>query len=205
MKAATLVLLTALLAGCSTHFTTLRPEGSAKQVIHSMPEEEAFRLAYSAMVTTMPDRKVTVLNGVARGYSTYTRVLLDTYSQQVLVFRAQGLDSAGRQVQGYYFEVSGSGSSGSGRATNVRMFEALQASARDMRNEIAVRDVATIPYIQATTWNPSAGDKFPTQAPSKQSQDETMSTIEKLKELRDRGTINESEFQAKKSELLNRL
>jgi hypothetical protein len=85
------------------------------------------------------------------------------------------------------------------------MFEALQASARDMRNEIAVRDVATIPYIQATTWNPSAGDKFPTQAPSKQSQDETMSTIEKLKELRDRGTINESEFQAKKSELLNRL
>lgn len=153
----------------------------------------------------MPGRKVTILNGPVRGYSTYTRFVLDTYSQQVLVFRAQGLDPAGSPVQGYYFEVSGSGSSGSGRAANVRMFETLLSGLQEPWKAVPVREVTTIPYSQPATWDPSSAGGLPAPPTAKQSQEEIVSTIEKLRELRDRGTITEVEFQSKKAELLKRL
>lgn len=189
------------MAGCSTHFSTLRPEGSTSQVIHPMPEDEAFRLAYSSMATTMPGRKITVLNGPVRGYSTYTRFVLDTYTQQVLVFRAQGVDGSGRRIQGYYFEVSGSGSSGSGRSTNVQFFESLSAQAQATRPGVAVTNLESLPYLAGATPDPDALSK----APQKQTQEETMQAIERLKGLRDRGVITDQEFQAKKAELLSRL
>lgn len=197
-----LVLFAAFLSGCSTHFSTLRPEGSSSQLIHLMPEEEAFRLAYSSMTTTIPDRKITVLNGPARGYSTYTRFILDTYTQQVLVFRAQGLDSKGQGVQGYYFEVSGSGSSGSGRATNVRLFEALSANAQAKWPGVVVTNVATVPYVGAATMDPAAA---PGVGALRQNRIDVMETFEKLRDLRDSGTITDQEYQSKKAELLNRL
>jgi hypothetical protein len=161
------VLLAGLLsmAGCSTQFSTLRPEGSTSQMVHPMPEDEAFRLAYSSMATTMPGRKITILNGPVRGYSTYTRFVLDTYSQQVLVYRAQGLDGAGRTVQGCYFEVSGSGSSGSGRSTNVQLFESLSARAQASRPGVAVTGVVTLPYLSAATPDPDAIVRSPPKRP----------------------------------------
>src|SRR5918996_1864019 len=96
-------------AGCSTHFTTLKEEGSSTQVIYVITEEQAFQIAHASIATTLPGRKIEVIDGPVRGYSTYFRFVLDTYTQQVLVHAAQGVDAFGKAVRGYYFEVSGSG------------------------------------------------------------------------------------------------
>jgi hypothetical protein len=138
-KSTLLVLLLMLLAGCSTHYSTLQTEGSSTQIVYTIPEEEAFHIAYSSIATTLPGRKIEVIDGPVRGYSTYFRFLLDTYTQQVLVHRVEGTDAIGKGVRGYYFEVSGSGSSFvQGRAKNVELFERVAEAAKATNKGVVV-------------------------------------------------------------------
>lgn len=126
IRSTVLLILLVLSSGCSTHFSTLQPEGSKEQIIYAIPEEQAFQIAHGSLAVTLPGRKIEVIDGPVRGYSTYFRFVLDTYTQQVLVHAAQGTDALGKKVRGYYFEVSGSGSSFvQGRAKNVELFERL--------------------------------------------------------------------------------
>jgi hypothetical protein len=57
------LLLTLLSAGCSTHFSTLQPEGTSTQVIYTIPEEQAFQIAFTALATTLPGRKIEIIDG----------------------------------------------------------------------------------------------------------------------------------------------
>src|SRR6266508_5223461 len=50
------------------------------------------------------------LNGRRRGYSADQRFALDWYTHRVLVIPAIGMDAGGREVRGYLFDISGSGS-----------------------------------------------------------------------------------------------
>jgi hypothetical protein len=77
-------------------------------------------MAHWAIASTFPNRKITVLDGPTRGYSTYFRIMLDTYSQQILIFPAIGIKQNGEEVKGYYFEVSGSGTTVIGRQKKCR-------------------------------------------------------------------------------------
>ena len=188
--------------GCSTHFSTLQPEGSTDQILYAIPEEQAFQIAHGTLVTTIPGRKIEIIDGPVRGYSTYTRVVLDTYTQQVLVFPAEGLDALGKKIRGYYFEVSGSGSSGTGYAKNVELFENLAKSAKATGKGIVVTVVERTGYTNAEWHN---GQGVPVKSKSPGASDDTFGNLERLKGLRDRGVITEEEFEAKKKELLKRL
>lgn len=208
MKRSVLLLfLLTLSAGCSTHFSTLHPEGSTAQIIYAVPEEQAFQIAHGSLATTLPGRKIEVIDGPVRGYSTYFRFVLDTYTQQVLVYAAQGTDALGKKIRGYYFEVSGSGSSiVQGRAKNVELFERVVESAKTTGKGVAVTSVERIGYTNAK-WRLGEGElgKSTTPVASGTINEDVLFSLERLKGLRDRGVITEEEFEAKKKELLKRL
>jgi hypothetical protein len=202
-----LLILLVLSSGCSTHFSTLQPDGSKEQIIYAVPEEQAFQIAHGSLTSTLPGRKIEVIDGPVRGYSTYFRFVLDTYTQQVLVHAAQGTDALGKKVRGYYFEVSGSGSSFvQGRAKNVELFERLSEAARATGKGIAVTSVERIQYTNAKRRIDGGKlEKNASSATSGTNKDDVLNRLEQLKGLRDRGVITEEEFEAKKKELLNRL
>jgi hypothetical protein len=195
-------ILVTLCVGCSTHNSTLQQEGSTAQILYAIPEEHAFQIAHGTLLSTMPGRKIEIIDGPARGYSTYTRFGLDTYTQQVLVFPAEGLDALGKKIRGYYFEVSGSGSSGSGYSKNIELFEKVREAAKATGKGIAVTGVERTSYTSAEWHN---GQGVPVKSKSPGVSDDTFERLERLKGLRDRGVITEEEFEAKKKELLERL
>jgi hypothetical protein len=159
------------------------------------------------VATTLPGRKIEVIDGPVRGYSTYFRFALDTYTQQVLVYAAQGTDTLGNKIRGYYFEVSGNGSSFvQGRAKNVELFERLAESAKATGKGVAVTSVERIGYTNAK-WRlgESELEKSTPPTTSGTTKEDALNSLERLKGLRDRGVITEEEFEAKKKELLNRL
>ena len=197
----------ALIAGgCSTHFSTLKPEGSLSQTIYTITEDQAFHIAHAALVTKLPGRKIEVIDGPVRGYSTYFRFVLDTYTQQVLVFAAQGLDPSSKVVRGYYFEVSGSGSAiVQGRAKNVELFERVTEAAKATGKGTLVAGVERVAYTN-TNWRLNQSST-PTgvNPPRSNTREDVLNSIERLKGLRDRDVITEQEFETKKKELLERL
>lgn len=205
-KSSILLFLFALLAGCSTHFSTLQPQGSTTQIIYSVQEEQAFKIAHGSLLATLPGRKIEVIDGPVRGYSTYSRFVLDTYTQQVLVHAAQGTDALGNKIRGYYFEVSGSGSSGTGRAKNVALFEMVVESAKAAGKGVAVTNVERTGYTNAR-WLLGEGELGKSTAPvaSDTTKEDVVNSLDLLKGLRDRRVITEEEFEAKKKELLRRL
>jgi hypothetical protein len=44
IRSTVLLILLVLSSGCSTHFSTLQPEGAKEQIIYAVPEEQAFQL-----------------------------------------------------------------------------------------------------------------------------------------------------------------
>ncbi|MGK0352910.1 MAG: hypothetical protein ACJAYX_003599 [Planctomycetota bacterium] len=191
MRNLLLLLASALLSGCSTHFTTLRDGDASEATIFAIDDEHAFRLAFEAIAETLPGRGITEVKGPVRGYFTTFRFVLDTYSQQVLVFPVMGRREGGEEVRGVYYEVSGSGSSVvQGRAKNVALFELLNQKARATGNPVVVKEVAAASYQNPDQAVPS-GD--------------LAKKLTELKALRDQGLITEQDYEAKKADLLKRM
>lgn len=132
------------LAGCATNYSTLQSSESSGQTLYKISQQDAQRIAYTAIAQTMPGRDITTLNGPVLGYTTWTRFVLDTYTQQVLIFKAEGTDKQGALVTGYYFDVSGKGSSGSGMATNGELFRKIETTAKDTKQGVAVTNVKVL-------------------------------------------------------------
>lgn len=123
-RSALLVLLG--LAACSRQQSTATTGTAGREKLYRLSEDQAMAIAQGAMLRTFPGRRLEAINGPIRGYSTYTRVLLDTFTQQLLVIPVQGTTPTGEAVRGYSFEVSGSGTSGTGALRNDALFDALR-------------------------------------------------------------------------------
>lgn len=188
-----------LLAACSTHYSTLEDPSSKQAVLYTMSENEALELAHSTIVASFPGRVITTLDGPTKGYSTYTRVLLDTYSQQILVIPAIGKAASGDPVEGYYFEISGSGSSGTGMMRNHAFAESLRTS--------LARSGKGVPVTEVQIRQPTATAAEPSQPPASTSTDaqDPLAQIERLKALLDKGAITPQEYETKKAELMKRI
>ena len=187
------VLLLALLCGCSTHFSTLRDEDTGALTIFVTDEATAFRLAYESLSETLPGREISEITGPVRGYSAVFRFVLDTYSQRVVVVPAVGHRQGGEEVRGFYYEVSGSGSSFlQGRSRNVSLFELLTEKARGAANPVIVVDHAPGSYADRDTKQPATDNDI-------------AKKLAELKVMRDQGLITEQDYEAKKAELLKRM
>lgn len=183
------IILISLMFGCSTHFSTLNPEGSSSKVIFEIPEYQAFQIAQSAITAILPGRQITEVDGAVRGYSTYFRFVLDTYTQQVMVFPVSGIASNGRKLNGFYFEVSGTGSSFvQGRAKNRELFETVQSYAEKTGKGVFVMSVEPRAYEGVS---------------SRESNESASRRLEQLQELRSKGLITETEYEAKKKQILD--
>lgn len=190
-----------ILAGCSTHFTTLQQDNEKSLVIYQLPEEQVFQMAHWAIVSSFPDRKITIIDGPTRGYSTYFRIFLDTYSQQILIFTAIGTKQNGEEVKGYYFEVSGSGTTVIGRQKNVELYEKLNKALSDTGKGVVVTKIKLTKY--------ETDSKISIEGTPPPSQDKNMRSptelLRELNQLRKEGIISNEEFEAKKKEILQRM
>ena len=194
--------------GCSTNFSTLGPEGSATTTIYEIPELHAFQIASTAITTTLPGRPIADVDGPVHGYSTEFWLYLDSYTQQVLVFPASGIDQKGRKVNGFYFEVSGAGSSFvQGKIKNTELFERVQAYAERTGKGVSVISVERRTY-EGIEWQYNVVKKkanFESVDSHQGLRDTASGRLEQLKALRDKNLISETDFEVKKKQILDGL
>ena len=195
-KATLLAAAIMAISACSTNYTTSESKGQGTTVLYALSEDEAMKMAHEAILSHFPGRKIEEIKGPSRGYSTYTRVMLDTYSQQVLVRPVSGKDRNGTSVDGYAFDISGSGTSGTGMWRNTSFFEGLQQELNKTGRAVEVSDL-----------QPRVVEVRPVSAsvPAEISAEDPYAQIERLKGLYDRGAITKAEFEQKKAELLRRM
>lgn len=140
-KQLAVLLVLVLFSGCSSHYSTLTSEKSDQSSIYTISPDEALEAAQWALLHTIPGHAITKINGPIRGYSSYTRFAFDSYAQQVLVIGAEGIDKDGSMVCGFYFEVSGQGSSGSGMSYNSKIFKNLQTHLDQTGKEVLISNL----------------------------------------------------------------
>jgi len=188
------------LSACSTHFDTSKKDGVDGLIIYKLSQEQAFNIAYNAISTVLPGRKISKIDGPVKGYSTWSRFVLDTYTQQVTVIPANGRTENGVAVEGFYFEISGAGTSGSGRMTNVTLYETIQENL----NQLSV--AATVTRIERGTYSEPV---FKNSSNSIEPLGSRPATVEErlgeLKTLFDRGLITEQEYNVKREAIIQSL
>jgi hypothetical protein len=182
-----------LVVGCATHYTTSKPSGQVTP-IYVMEDAQALALAHRALAEAFPSRKITSLEGPSWGFSTTYRILLDTYSQQVLVVPLEGTDPGGRRVRGFAFEVSGSGTAViSGSSKNRGLFKRIRRLADATGTRLLVANPTPVAFRP-----PGSGPVHAEEADIEQ-------RLRRLRSLRDQGLINSEQFEAKQKEILDGL
>ena len=118
-----------MLAGCATHFSTVLPdnEGVIQKYAYHAPMDSLLADVYEATLFVLPGRKLEKVDGISKGYTTWTRFMLDTYTQQVLLTPVKGVTAEGQEVDAWALDVSGEGSSGSGRLKNIDLWKTIKA------------------------------------------------------------------------------
>jgi hypothetical protein len=179
------------LAACSSHHSTIREERSGAARLFILTRAEALQIAHNALSESFPGRKITTIEGPPPGYVTTYRIMLDTYSQQVLAVPAIGVDASGHEVRGYYFEVSGSGTAViSGRVKNNDLFERVEGLALRAGRATSV-----------SSWRPDLDTRS-----SDASEPHPSGTADRLRELeslRKQGLISPREYETKRAQILD--
>lgn len=207
-----LLLLSFTAVGCSTQFTTLNQKESTSKVIYEISELHAFQIASSEIIlSAFPGKTVVNLEGPVHGYSALFRappLFVDTYTHNVQVIPASGTDQNGRKLNGYYFEVSGVGSSFlQGKIQNEKLFERIKSAADKTGKGIIVVDVEKRPYdgvewrYEVVSKNSNAGSV----ATNSASIESTTARLEKLKDIHDKGLITDADYEVKKKQILESL
>jgi hypothetical protein len=100
----------ALVAACSSYSPALHDAPQGKSVVYEMPVERAQRIVLTVMSSHFAGREISPLPAPAIGYTTYTRMLLDTWSTTVTITPVSAKVD-GRDLQAVRIETKGSGSS----------------------------------------------------------------------------------------------
>jgi hypothetical protein len=73
------------MAGCSSYAPALHEEPIGKTIVYEMPLERAQRIVFTVMSSHFSGREVTTLPAPAIGYTTYTRMMIDTWATTVTI------------------------------------------------------------------------------------------------------------------------
>jgi hypothetical protein len=194
---------------CSTRNTTLRSESAGGQVIYRISEEQAFTVALAAFAEVLPNQSLFDIGEPRRGYHLTWRFGLDTYSQRVLVVPATGNDPAGKEVRGYWFDVSGSGTAiisgaGKNRELHRRLQEALDATGTatvvtNLREGRYETDGSAYRAQGRDAREAASRSRAPAAGAGVADQ------LRELKALHDQGLITKEEYDAKRRQLLDRI
>lgn len=194
------VVIAIFLSACGSTYSSLQPDGSSSKAIYEISEDQAFQVAFGSIVQVFPGYDIADVDGPVRGYSTSFRFVLDTYTQQVMVVPATGKGTDGRLVKGYYFDVSGRGSSViQGRVKNAELFDTVTRAAQ------ATGKLITVSEVRLASYSGSKWKQGEVVQQKRAPEGDAFDQIEKLKKLRDSGAITEEEFAKKRKELLERI
>jgi hypothetical protein len=187
------------LAGCSTNFDTAEVEGSDRKRIYAIDQSRAFQIAHDSIASVLPGRKISKVDGPTKGYSTYSRFMLDTYTQQVLVIPLEGKNEAGETVKGYNLNVSGSGTSVMiGRSKNINLYEEVQLRLAETGSGVLVGRTERRAYeepVFPSADGPSTNKRGTADTPEER--------LRNLNDLYQDGLITEEEYQRKRQEVLD--
>lgn len=209
LVAVILALVGLVSAGCASSSTTLaRPDLGPGQFIYRISEEQAFSMVIDAYAHLLPKQSVddVVVRG-RRGYSADQRFALDWYTHRVLVVPAIGTDTNGREVHGYWFDISGSGSmpiSGSAKHEEIRRFleDALAATGTATRvTNLRDRNYET----DGQAYLGLKRDARDVKAAWRPVRAGNVQRLEELRTLHDRGLISDEEYESKRKEILKRM
>jgi Short C-terminal domain len=179
-------------------------------VIYRFSEEQAFTLVIDAYADILPKQSLDDITGARRGYESTWRWGLDTYSQKTLVVPAIGTDQTGREVRGYWFEVSGGGSSGSGRSKNLDLFRRLKTALDATGAAVVVTNLREGRYeTDGRAYLGGSRDARDVAASRPRAPSAPKSTVadqlRELKTLRDQNLISDQEYEAKRRQILDRM
>ncbi|MDR2124242.1 MAG: hypothetical protein LBP38_04570 [Desulfovibrio sp.] len=115
------------IAGCSTRYSTLNiTDDNLVRVAYTGDPNEMLKDIELVMMHVFPGRILTAINGNARGYSTWTRFVLDTYTQIAVIIPTKAKDNENTEYNAYAIDVSGSGTDSFGMAKNSTLFNELK-------------------------------------------------------------------------------
>jgi len=191
LKVLSAALLLISASACSRQQAIGLDAATGKQRIYVMDDREADAIAHGAILSSFPGRKVETITGPMRGYSTYTRMMLDTFTQQVLIQPVTGQKADGTSVDGYTFEVSGSGTSIiSGQAQNINFGNTLQKALDSTGKAVEVVSVHPRAVVPSSSISGTS---------------EVEKSLVDLRKLLDQGLITPAEYENKRSSVLNRI
>lgn len=123
---------------------------------------------------------------------------LDSFKQNVFFQPVSGIDKNGRTVDGFYFEVSGKGSAFlQGSIKNKELYERVTQLADETGKKVSVSNVENRPYKIPTQLNRSEKSSPSSEYPSVR--------LAKLKELREKGLIDDIEYSKNRNKILEGL
>lgn len=195
--------------GCASSSTTLaRPDLGPGQFIYRISEEKAFTIALEAYARLLPKQSVDdVVEGRRRGYSADQRFALDWYTHRVLVVPASGTDANGREVHGYWFDISGSGSMPiSGSAKHKEFRQVLEDTLAATGTATVVTNLRDDSYeTDGRAYLGLKRDARDIKAGSRPTGSGSAERLGELKTMRDRGLITNEEYETKRREILDRM
>ena len=140
IKTVIAVLLAMTASGCEVHQSTRLGNNGGHAAIYRMSQDDALGIAWEATRSVMGGAFIKEHPGRQRGYYTEFRFGFDTFVIDVTVVPGFGTDAAGEDVEGYYFDVAGRGSSFlQGHAKAEEILKAIKdmADASGTRVEVA--------------------------------------------------------------------
>jgi len=174
------------ISACSTSQSTMKSVGSGSKTIYEISEQQASEIAVSAIHSVFGDVEISEINGSVRGFSTFMLAwsTMDSFKHNVIIHPVAGLDSSGKKINGFNFEVSGKGSSFlHGGIKNQQLFKAVKQYADETKKGIVITNLEARPYELTKPQGPSA--IAPTQT--------VEIRLTNLQSLREKGLIDESE------------
>jgi hypothetical protein len=191
-----LILIFTILAGCSTHYTSLKQNGEYK--IYTIEEQKIFELTYHEM-TSILDEMVTEIDGPERGFFTRMNFGLDRYDIFVKIVPVEGVNLSGENVKGYFVELKGDGTILSAQNRANEIIDNIQRKLEESGTGVMVSSFRKSNYaLERDRWRLN---KKPS---ARESGDSVTDKLLKLKVLRDEGVLTEKEYQSKKVELLKK-
>lgn len=123
------VMSCSMLAGCSTT-QSMAGSGADRSAAQMFPitYDEADGILANAMAATFAGQPISRVEFPNRGYQATLRFAFDSHTIVGYVIPSAGIDSKGSRIEGYYFEVAGSGTmpiSGNSKVNSVyeRVFQ----------------------------------------------------------------------------------
>jgi len=200
------VLVGLSVTGCSVSMTTLaRPDLGGAQAVYQISEEQAFTTAVEAYAILLPKQSVDdVVDGSRRGYSADERWGLDHWTHRVLVVPAVGTDVSGREVHGYWYDISGSGTLIPGEEGKTRFLRFIRSRLDPTGTTTVVTNVRDGRYeTDGRAYLGLKRDAHDIKLGARPANAGAAERLSELKAMHDKGLISEDEYQVKRRQILD--